>query len=147
MHRSRACDGLPLDPSVGRGAESDAGMPLGCGAAIQTGSVRGDHSSGPRPTAVNRTTSQRIATVAETASSVSTSTMLSGTVAATFATGLTFASGRPGRTAAMLIVGLRDEGVGVVAVTHDDVFVEAVADRRLELGTSRGAPAEHGDRR
>jgi energy-coupling factor transport system ATP-binding protein len=51
------------------------------------------------------------------------------------------------RELARLIVGLRDEGVGVVAVTHDDVFVEAVADRRLELGTSRGAPAEHGDRR
>ena len=32
MHRSRACDGLRLDPSVGRGAQSDAGMPLGCGA-------------------------------------------------------------------------------------------------------------------
>ena len=51
------------------------------------------------------------------------------------------------RELARLIVGLRDEGVGVVAVTHDDVFVDAVADRRLELGASRGAPAEHGDRR
>lgn len=38
------------------------------------------------------------------------------------------------RELARLIVGLRDDGVGVVAVTHDDVFVDAVADRRLEIG-------------
>ena len=38
------------------------------------------------------------------------------------------------RELARLIVGLRDDGVGVVAVTHDEVFVDAVADRRLELG-------------
>ena len=46
-----------------------------------------------------------------------------------------------------LIVGLRDEGVGVVAVTHDEPFVDAIADHRLELGASRGAAAEHGDGR
>ncbi|RZS66078.1 energy-coupling factor transport system ATP-binding protein [Agromyces ramosus] len=51
------------------------------------------------------------------------------------------------RELARLIVGLRDEGIGVVAVTHDDVFVDAVADRRLEIGARRVAPAEHGDRR
>ncbi|WP_235508203.1 ABC transporter ATP-binding protein [Agromyces sp. Soil535] len=39
-----------------------------------------------------------------------------------------------------LIVGLRDDGVGVVAVTHDEPFVEAVADHRLELGTRPNAP-------
>lgn len=38
------------------------------------------------------------------------------------------------RELARLIVSLRDDGVGVVAVTHDDVFVDAIADRRLELG-------------
>ncbi|WP_448810262.1 ABC transporter ATP-binding protein [Agromyces bauzanensis] len=38
------------------------------------------------------------------------------------------------RELARLIVGLRDEGVGVVAVTHDETFVEAIADRRLDLG-------------
>jgi energy-coupling factor transporter ATP-binding protein EcfA2 len=39
------------------------------------------------------------------------------------------------RELARLIVELRDEGVGIVAVTHDDVFVDAIADRRLVLGT------------
>jgi energy-coupling factor transport system ATP-binding protein len=38
------------------------------------------------------------------------------------------------RELARLIVDLRDDGVGVVAVTHDDVFVDAIADRRLEVG-------------
>jgi energy-coupling factor transport system ATP-binding protein len=37
------------------------------------------------------------------------------------------------RELARLIVGLRDEGVGVVAVTHDETFVDAVADRRLVI--------------
>ena len=46
-----------------------------------------------------------------------------------------------------LIVGLRDQGVGVVAVTHDEPFVDAIADHRLELGSTRGAAAEHGERR
>jgi energy-coupling factor transport system ATP-binding protein len=46
-----------------------------------------------------------------------------------------------------LIVALRDDGVGVVAVTHDEPFVDAIADHRLELGAARGAAAEHGDRR
>ncbi|MDR6907558.1 energy-coupling factor transport system ATP-binding protein [Agromyces sp. 3263] len=38
------------------------------------------------------------------------------------------------RELARLIVGLRDQGVGVVAVTHDEPFVDAIADDRLELG-------------
>lgn len=37
------------------------------------------------------------------------------------------------RELARLIVALRDDGVGVVAMTHDEAFVEAIADRRLEL--------------
>lgn len=37
------------------------------------------------------------------------------------------------RELARLIVDLRDDGVGVVAVTHDETFVEAITDRRLEL--------------
>ena len=37
------------------------------------------------------------------------------------------------RELARLIVGLRDEGVGILTVTHDEAFVEAVADRRLEI--------------
>ena len=37
------------------------------------------------------------------------------------------------RELARLIVGLRDDGVGVVAVTHDEPFVDAIADDRLEL--------------
>lgn len=41
------------------------------------------------------------------------------------------------RELARLIVGLRDDGVGIVAVTHDDTFVSAVADRRLELARGR----------
>jgi energy-coupling factor transporter ATP-binding protein EcfA2 len=45
------------------------------------------------------------------------------------------------RELARLIVGLRDEGVGVVAVTHDEPFVEAVADDRLELGRTGGSGA------
>ncbi len=32
-----------------------------------------------------------------------------------------------------LLADLRDEGHGVLAVTHDAAFVEALADRRLEL--------------
>ncbi len=37
------------------------------------------------------------------------------------------------RELARLIVGLRDDGVGIVAVTHDETFVDAVADRRFEI--------------
>ncbi|WP_254431481.1 ABC transporter ATP-binding protein [Agromyces sp. Marseille-P2726] len=37
------------------------------------------------------------------------------------------------RELARLIVALRDEGVGVVAVTHDETFVDAIADRRLDI--------------
>jgi energy-coupling factor transport system ATP-binding protein len=37
------------------------------------------------------------------------------------------------RELARLIVGLRDEEVGIVAVTHDETFVDAVADRRLVI--------------
>ncbi|MBT2516080.1 ATP-binding cassette domain-containing protein [Streptomyces sp. ISL-90] len=47
------------------------------------------------------------------------------------------------RELARLIVELRDEGVGVVAVTHDETFVEAVADTRLVLA----APSDDGDER
>jgi len=36
-----------------------------------------------------------------------------------------------------LLATLRDEGHAVVAVTHDDDFVRALADRTLPLGTSR----------
>ncbi len=46
------------------------------------------------------------------------------------------------RELARLIVSLRDEvGVGVVAVTHDTSFVDAVADQRLEIGTLPDVPA------
>ena len=41
--------------------------------------------------------------------------------------------------------GCVDEGVGVVAVTHDEPFVDAIADQRLDLGATRGALAAHGD--
>ncbi|ANJ28821.1 ABC transporter ATP-binding protein [Agromyces aureus] len=37
------------------------------------------------------------------------------------------------RELAKLLVGLRDEGVALVAVTHDEVFVDAIADERFEL--------------
>ena len=37
------------------------------------------------------------------------------------------------RELARLIAGLRDEGVGVVAVTHDETFIDAVADSRFVL--------------
>jgi energy-coupling factor transport system ATP-binding protein len=40
------------------------------------------------------------------------------------------------RELARLIVGLRDQGVGILTVTHDEAFVEAVADRRLEITSS-----------
>ncbi len=50
------------------------------------------------------------------------------------------------RELARLIVGLRDEGVGIVAVTHDDVFVDAVADLRLELGGTMGGAVHAVDR-
>lgn len=46
------------------------------------------------------------------------------------------------RELARLIVELRDEGVGVVAVTHDETFVEAVADTHLVLA----APSDGDDR-
>jgi energy-coupling factor transport system ATP-binding protein len=36
-----------------------------------------------------------------------------------------------------LLAGLRDEGHAVVAVTHDDAFVQTLADRTLALGTPR----------
>jgi energy-coupling factor transporter ATP-binding protein EcfA2 len=45
------------------------------------------------------------------------------------------------RELARLIVGLRDDGVGVVAVTHDEPFVDAVADDRLRLGRSASGAA------
>ncbi|MGI9824090.1 ABC transporter ATP-binding protein [Agromyces sp. Marseille-Q5079] len=46
------------------------------------------------------------------------------------------------RELAKLLVGLRDDGVGIVAVTHDDAFIEAVADRRLDLGPAAPAVSE-----
>ncbi|GAA1505574.1 ABC transporter ATP-binding protein [Agromyces terreus] len=45
------------------------------------------------------------------------------------------------RELAKLLVGLRDDGVGIVAVTHDEAFVEAVADRRFDLGDALPAHA------
>jgi energy-coupling factor transport system ATP-binding protein len=36
-----------------------------------------------------------------------------------------------------LLAGLRDEGHAVIAVTHDDAFVQTLADRTLALGTPR----------
>jgi energy-coupling factor transport system ATP-binding protein len=36
-----------------------------------------------------------------------------------------------------LLATLRDEGHAVIAVTHDDDFVQALADRTFPLGTSR----------
>ncbi len=47
------------------------------------------------------------------------------------------------RELARLIVDLRDDGVGVVAVTHDETFVDAVADSRLELSGAPAALAPH----
>jgi energy-coupling factor transport system ATP-binding protein len=38
-----------------------------------------------------------------------------------------------------LLAGLRDEGHAVIAVTHDDAFVQTVADRTFALGTPRPA--------
>ena len=35
-----------------------------------------------------------------------------------------------------LLATLRDEGHGVVAVTHDDAFVQTLADRTFPLGSS-----------
>jgi energy-coupling factor transport system ATP-binding protein len=49
------------------------------------------------------------------------------------------------RELARLIVALRDEGVGVVAVTHDDVFVDAVADGRFEVAPT-AVPSREGAR-
>ncbi|WP_157413668.1 ABC transporter ATP-binding protein [Agromyces allii] len=37
------------------------------------------------------------------------------------------------RELAKLLVGLRDDGVALVAVTHDEVFVDAISDERFEL--------------
>ncbi|WP_082462129.1 ABC transporter ATP-binding protein [Agromyces sp. Leaf222] len=37
------------------------------------------------------------------------------------------------RELSKLLVGLRDDGVALVAVTHDEVFVDAIADDRFEL--------------
>jgi energy-coupling factor transporter ATP-binding protein EcfA2 len=45
------------------------------------------------------------------------------------------------RELAKLLVGLRDDGVGIVAVTHDEAFVDAIADRRFELGPAASAHA------
>ncbi|GAA1832269.1 ABC transporter ATP-binding protein [Agromyces salentinus] len=50
------------------------------------------------------------------------------------------------RELAKLLVGLRDDGVGIVAVTHDDAFVEAIADRRLVLGREVTASAARAGR-
>jgi len=49
------------------------------------------------------------------------------------------------RELAKLIVGLRDDGRGIVAVTHDDVFVDAIADRRLEVAPA-ALPTREGAR-
>ncbi|GAA1754003.1 ABC transporter ATP-binding protein [Agromyces humatus] len=38
------------------------------------------------------------------------------------------------RELARLIADLRDDGVGIIAVTHDETFVDAVADNRFALG-------------
>jgi energy-coupling factor transport system ATP-binding protein len=43
------------------------------------------------------------------------------------------------RELARLIVDLRDDGVGIVAVTHDETFVDAITDMRLELDVPRVA--------
>ena len=43
------------------------------------------------------------------------------------------------RELARLITDLRDEGVGVVAVTHDETFIDAVADTQFALTADRGA--------
>jgi len=43
------------------------------------------------------------------------------------------------RELAKLLVGLRDDGVALVAVTHDEVFVDAIADDRFELRPHGGA--------
>ncbi len=43
------------------------------------------------------------------------------------------------RELARLIADLRDEGVGVVAVTHDETFIDAVADSRFALAIDGGA--------
>ncbi|SFR75794.1 energy-coupling factor transport system ATP-binding protein [Agromyces sp. CF514] len=41
------------------------------------------------------------------------------------------------RELAKLLIALRDEGVGLVAVTHDEAFVEAIADDRFDLRPAR----------
>ena len=46
---------------------------------------------------------------------------------------------RTWRELVRLIVDLRDEGVGVVAVTHDETVVDAVADTRFALSIAGGA--------
>jgi energy-coupling factor transport system ATP-binding protein len=43
------------------------------------------------------------------------------------------------RELARLIADLRDEGVGVVAVTHDETFIDAVADSRFALAVDGAA--------
>ncbi|GAA1813298.1 ABC transporter ATP-binding protein [Agromyces neolithicus] len=43
------------------------------------------------------------------------------------------------RELARLITDLRDEGVGIIAVTHDDTFIDAVADSRFGLALAGGA--------
>ena len=40
-----------------------------------------------------------------------------------------------------LLAKLRDDGCGVLAVTHDTDFVAALADRTLPLGAATAAPA------
>ncbi|MET4157884.1 ATP-binding cassette domain-containing protein [Agromyces sp. PvR057] len=44
------------------------------------------------------------------------------------------------RELAKLLVGLRDDGVALVAVTHDEVFVDAIADDRFELRPQLNGP-------
>ncbi|MGE5829241.1 MAG: ABC transporter ATP-binding protein [Micromonosporaceae bacterium] len=39
-----------------------------------------------------------------------------------------------------LLAAIRDDGAGVVAVTHDEEFVDALADRQLTLGAARPTP-------
>ncbi|MCD2442396.1 ATP-binding cassette domain-containing protein [Agromyces sp. SYSU K20354] len=43
------------------------------------------------------------------------------------------------RELARLITDLRDDGVGVIAVTHDETFIDAVADTRFELSVDGDA--------
>jgi energy-coupling factor transport system ATP-binding protein len=46
-----------------------------------------------------------------------------------------------------LLAGLRDDGAALLAVTHDEAFAEALADRTVVLGRAQAAPAGAGGRR